>query len=184
MYAPVERIVAWSRDGRGPRRPLILCEYNHAMGQAGGLADYWAVFGVERGLQGGFVWEWCDHALRRREPDGSTWLAYGGDFGEVEHDGHFVCDGLVSRRPCAASAARRAGRADAAGRCRAEPATAACSCPTAAGSPPSTTSRRRGRVEVDGRRHRRPGGCDLADVATAAAPVVDLPDGATAATVA
>ena len=96
MYASVERIVAWSRAGRDRRRPLILCEYAHAMGQCGGLADYWAVFGVERGLQGGFVWEWCDHALRRREPDGSTWLAYGGDFGEVEHDANFVCDGLVS----------------------------------------------------------------------------------------
>ena len=96
MYAPVERIVRWSREGRDRRRPLILCEYGHAMGQAGGLDDYWAVFGVEPGLQGGFVWEWADHALRRVDADGTTWLAYGGDFGEQEHDGHFVCDGLVS----------------------------------------------------------------------------------------
>ena len=66
MYASVERIVQWSADGRD-RRPLILCEYNHAMGQAGGLADYWAVFGEVEGLQGGFVWEWADHGLRRRE---------------------------------------------------------------------------------------------------------------------
>jgi beta-galactosidase len=95
MYASVERIVEWSADGRD-RRPLILCEYNHAMGQAGGLADYWSVFGAVEGLQGGFVWEWVDHGLRRREPDGSSWIAYGGDFGEVEHDGNFVCDGLVS----------------------------------------------------------------------------------------
>ena len=55
---------AWAEDGRDTRRPLILCEYNHAMGQAGGLGDYWALFG-RHGLQGGFVWEWCDHALRR-----------------------------------------------------------------------------------------------------------------------
>ncbi|MGH9270672.1 MAG: glycoside hydrolase family 2 TIM barrel-domain containing protein, partial [Ilumatobacteraceae bacterium] len=96
MYAPVERIVRWSREHRDQRRPLILCEYGHAMGQAGGLDDYWAVFGVEPGLQGGFVWEWADHALRRRNSDGTTWLAYGGDFGEIEHDGRFVCDGLVS----------------------------------------------------------------------------------------
>ena len=95
MYASVERIVQWSADGRD-RRPLILCEYNHAMGQAGGLADYWAVFGEVEGLQGGFVWEWADHGLRRHEPDGTTWIAYGGDFGESEHDGNFVCDGLVS----------------------------------------------------------------------------------------
>ena len=95
MYASVERIVQWSNDGRD-RRPLILCEYSHAMGQAGGLADYWAVFGEVEGLQGGFVWEWADHGLRRHEPDGTSWIAYGGDFGEVDHDGNFVCDGLVS----------------------------------------------------------------------------------------
>jgi beta-galactosidase len=95
MYASMERIVEWSADGHD-RRPLILCEYNHAMGQAGGLADYWSVFGAVEGLQGGFVWEWADHGLRRHESDGTTWIAYGGDFGEVEHDGNFVCDGLVS----------------------------------------------------------------------------------------
>jgi beta-galactosidase len=95
MYASVDRITEWSRAGTD-RRPLILCEYNHAMGQAGGLADYWAVFGSVGGLQGGFVWEWADHGLRRNEPDGSSWIAYGGDFGEASHDGNFVCDGLVS----------------------------------------------------------------------------------------
>lgn len=95
MYSSVDRIVHWSRNG-GDRRPLILCEYNHAMGQAGGLADYWAVFGAEEGLQGGFVWEWADHGLCRTEPDGGEWFAYGGDFGEIDHDGRFVCDGLVS----------------------------------------------------------------------------------------
>ena len=95
MYASVERIIRWSEEGRD-RRPLILCEYNHAMGQAGGLADYWAVFGRVEGLQGGFVWEWADHGLRKTDSGGRTFIAYGGDFGEAEHDGNFVCDGLVS----------------------------------------------------------------------------------------
>lgn len=95
MYASVERITRWSADG-ADRRPLVLCEYAHAMGQAGGLADYWDAFGRVEGLQGGFVWEWADHALRRVEADGSTWWAYGGDYGELEHDANFVCDGLVS----------------------------------------------------------------------------------------
>lgn len=95
MYTPPERIVEWSADGRD-RRPLVMCEYGHAMGQAGGLDRYWSMFGRLEGVQGGFVWEWADHGLRRHEPDGSTWIAYGGDFGEVEHDGSFVCDGLVS----------------------------------------------------------------------------------------
>ncbi len=66
------------------------------MGQAGGLDAYWAAFGDERGLQGGFVWEWADHGLRRHDEDGTAWLAYGGDFGEARHSGSFVCDGLVS----------------------------------------------------------------------------------------
>ena len=94
MYASPAQIRAWADDRRDTRRPLILCEYNHAMGQAGGLADYWALFGRD-GLQGGFVWEWCDHALRRLDA-GAPVLGYGGDFGEVLHDGAFVCDGLVS----------------------------------------------------------------------------------------
>ena len=96
MYETPERIAAWSDAEQDCRRPLILCEYAHAMGQAGGLQAYWALFGHRRGLQGGFVWEWADHGLRRREPDGTTWLAYGGDFGETAHDATFVCDGLVS----------------------------------------------------------------------------------------
>ena len=96
MYESPERILAWSKAGADLRRPLILCEYGHAMGQAGGIDAYWALFGVERGLQGGFIWEWADHGLRRHEADGTTWLAYGGDFGEPAHDGTFVCDGLVS----------------------------------------------------------------------------------------
>jgi len=96
MYASGEEIEEWSRRAADPRRPLILCEYSHAMGQAGGLDAYWSRFGELDGLQGGFVWEWCDHGLRRREADGTEWFAYGGDFGEERHDGRFVCDGLVS----------------------------------------------------------------------------------------
>ncbi|HEY5155192.1 MAG TPA: glycoside hydrolase family 2 TIM barrel-domain containing protein, partial [Acidimicrobiales bacterium] len=72
MYATAEQITEWSRAGRDPRRPLILCEYGHAMGQAGGLDAYWALFGNEPGLQGGFVWEWADHGLRRHDPDGTA----------------------------------------------------------------------------------------------------------------
>jgi len=91
MYPSVDALVEWARSGRDDRRPLIMCEYAHAMGNSGGLSDYFAVFDAEAGLQGGFIWEWCDHALRR---DGR--LHYGGDFGEPVHDANFCCDGLVS----------------------------------------------------------------------------------------
>ena len=92
MYATVDQITAWANSGRDRRRPLILCEFNHAMGNAGGLADYVDAFDSVQGLQGGFIWEWCDHGLRRS--DGS--LGFGGDFGEERHDANFCCDGLVS----------------------------------------------------------------------------------------
>ena len=96
MYAPIEAIRQYGEDGLGTR-PLILCEYSHAMGNSNGsLADYWEVITTTSGLQGGFIWEWKDHGLRQRLPDGTVRLAYGGDFGERPHDGNFVADGLVS----------------------------------------------------------------------------------------
>ena len=67
MYASIEDIVAWARSGRDTRRPLILCEYSHAMGNSNGsLADYWEAIESTHGLQGGFIWEWLDHGLAPR----------------------------------------------------------------------------------------------------------------------
>ncbi len=96
MYPEIADIEAYGLAGDGGR-PLIMCEYSHAMGNSnGGLADYWDVITRTPGLQGGFIWEWKDHGLRQTLPDGSTRLAYGGQFGESPHDGNFVADGLVS----------------------------------------------------------------------------------------
>lgn len=97
MYTSIDDLVGWARRGAEERRPLILCEYSHAMGNSNGsLADYAAAFETEEGLQGGFIWEWAEHGVRRA--DGS--IGYGGDFGEGErigrHDGNFCLDGLVS----------------------------------------------------------------------------------------
>jgi beta-galactosidase len=89
MYPSIEQLDGWIA---GPdRRPMILCEYSHAMGTSnGGLVDYWERFDAGTGVQGGFVWEWADHALRR---DGR--LVVGGGFDEPDHDGAFCADGLV-----------------------------------------------------------------------------------------
>jgi beta-galactosidase len=96
MYAPIDAIRHYGESGRGSR-PLILCEYSHAMGNSNGtLADYWDVITSTPGLQGGFLWEWKDHGIRQTLPDGTVRLAYGGQFGEHPHDGNFVADGLVS----------------------------------------------------------------------------------------
>jgi beta-galactosidase len=83
-------------DQRRREMPFIHIEYAHAMGNGpGGLADYQALYEQYPRCQGGFVWEWIDHGLRRRTADGREFFAYGGDFGEVLHDGNFVADGLV-----------------------------------------------------------------------------------------
>ncbi len=90
MYADVASIEAFAEFSDDPR-PLILCEFSHAMGNSnGGLADYYAAFDRHDALQGGFVWEWIDHGIKV----GDHW-AYGGDFGEQRHDANFCADGLV-----------------------------------------------------------------------------------------
>ena len=95
MYPAIDRIVTWGRSGEGDR-PLILCEYSHAMGNSNGsLADYWAAIETTPGLQGGFLWEWKDHGLRQEVPDGRWRFAYGGQFGDEPNDANFVADGLV-----------------------------------------------------------------------------------------
>jgi len=78
-------------------RPIILCEYSHAMGNSNGsLSDYFHLFKSRAGIQGGFIWEWVDHGLRVKTADGREHFAYGGDFGDTPNDANFVCDGMVS----------------------------------------------------------------------------------------
>ncbi len=76
--------------------PFVLCEYAHAMGNGpGGLLEYQELFEKYPRCMGGFIWEWIDHGIRQTTPDGREYFAYGGDFGEVVHDGNFCIDGLV-----------------------------------------------------------------------------------------
>lgn len=87
------------RPGQAARlvdRPAMLCEYAHAMGNGpGALAEYEEAFETLEGWAGGFVWEWRDHGLLTTTPEGTPYHGYGGDFGEILHDGSFVMDGLV-----------------------------------------------------------------------------------------
>ncbi|CAN5476659.1 hypothetical protein BH24CHL9_BH24CHL9_08920 [soil metagenome] len=95
MYPEIAAIVEHARSGK-QRWPLIMCEYSHAMGNGSGtLAEYWDAIESTPGLQGGFIWEWCDHGLVQQLPDGGTRWAYGGDFGDQPNDGDFCTDGLV-----------------------------------------------------------------------------------------
>ncbi len=91
MYWTTDRIQEYHRQTGDPR-PFFLCEYSHAMGNGpGDLADYWKVIRREPWMIGGCIWEWADHVA----PIAPGKLGYGGDFGEVTHDGNFCCDGLV-----------------------------------------------------------------------------------------
>lgn len=85
-----------AQSARQRTKPYLHCEYAHAMGNGpGGIDAYEDLVDSYPRLHGGFVWEWRDHGLRASTPDGVEYFAYGGDFGEVVHDGNFVMDGLV-----------------------------------------------------------------------------------------
>jgi len=82
-----------------PERPLILCEYAHAMGNSvGNLKDYWETFESYKALQGGFIWDWVDQVILQKDSLGVEFWAYGGDFGTefAEHDSNFCANGLVA----------------------------------------------------------------------------------------
>ena len=96
MYPGIEEI----RDylDSGPDKAFVLVEYCHAMGNGpGDLEDYWEIIRGDERMCGGFVWEWCDHAVAAgTSDDGQLVHLYGGDHGEDIHDGNFCVDGLVS----------------------------------------------------------------------------------------
>ena len=103
MYASTQAVDSYFNGGEldenlhGRRMPFIQCEYIHAMGNGPGDAeDYQQRIMQYPGFCGGFVWEWCDHAVYGgTTPDNRPIYRYGGDFGEFPHDGNFCMDGLV-----------------------------------------------------------------------------------------
>jgi len=95
MYPSIREIK--DHLAQNPDKPYILCEYCHAMGNGpGDLEDYFQVFENDPRMCGGFVWEWCDHAIYHgTASNGKSKYYYGGDHGETVHDGNFCMDGLV-----------------------------------------------------------------------------------------
>ena len=78
-----------------PKKPLVLCEYTHAMGNSNGsVHDYWKIVRKYPSMQGGFVWDFVDQAVWKTDSFG-TWLSYGGDHGDQPNDDNFNCNGLV-----------------------------------------------------------------------------------------
>lgn len=77
-------------------RPLILCEYAHAMGNSlGSFNEYWDAFREFPRLQGGFIWDWVDQGLSQWDENGKHFWAYGGDFGDEINDRQFCINGLI-----------------------------------------------------------------------------------------
>lgn len=95
MYPSVEEIKAYFE--KGIDKPFVLCEYAHAMGNSpGDLIKYDELIQKHDEFIGGYVWEWCDHALFVKNcKNNKKAFGYGGDFGEKNHDGNFCMDGLV-----------------------------------------------------------------------------------------
>ncbi|MEJ6951907.1 beta-galactosidase, LacZ type [Natronospora cellulosivora (SeqCode)] len=94
MYTRVWDIEKYAKNN--PEKPFILCEYSHAMGNScGNLHKYWDLFEKYDVLQGAFIWDWIDQAIRTKTEDGIEYMAYGGDFGDSPNDGNFSGNGLI-----------------------------------------------------------------------------------------
>ncbi|KAI0125877.1 hypothetical protein BJ170DRAFT_451574 [Xylariales sp. AK1849] len=96
MYPPIEEIVKFAED-ESKTKPMVLCEYVHAMGNGpGNIKEYIDVFYKYPKLQGGFVWEWANHGLWTQDKEtGDGFFAFGGDFGDIPNDSNFVMDGVL-----------------------------------------------------------------------------------------
>ncbi len=97
MYMRIDGMKKYAHDVA--EKPLIQCEYAHAMGNSvGNLQDYWDLIESEPVCQGGFIWDWVDQGLVKKNEKGEEFWAYGGDFGPdtVPSDGNFCINGLVN----------------------------------------------------------------------------------------
>jgi beta-galactosidase len=101
MYERIPGIIRLATNN--DPRPMVLCEYAHAMGNSvGNLPEYWEAIRAHKRLIGAFIWDWVDQGIRKKSPDGKTFFwAYGGDFGDVPNDDNFCCNGLTQpdRKP-------------------------------------------------------------------------------------
>jgi beta-galactosidase len=97
MYMRIPDMVAYAENN--PKRPLIQCEYAHAMGNSvGNLQEYWDVIEKYDVLQGGFIWDWVDQGILTKNEAGEGYWAYGGDLGgmEYQNDANFCLNGVVN----------------------------------------------------------------------------------------
>ena len=98
QYPGVKYLEKWASEKQ--TKPMIISEYSHAMGNSNGnLVDLWEVIYKEENtqLQGGYIWDWIDQALVKKDDAGNEFWAYGGDYGEgMPSDDNFLCNGIIS----------------------------------------------------------------------------------------
>jgi len=96
MY-PSPKGVKNLNDLEPTNRPIVLCEYAHAMGNSlGNYKEYWDLFHSEKRLIGGYIWDYIDQGLEKTDENGTKFYAYGGDYGDSINSGNFCLNGIVA----------------------------------------------------------------------------------------
>lgn len=96
MYAPIDEMVAWANHPVD-HRPVIWCEYAHAMGNSlGDFYKFWDAIRANKRMIGAFIWDWTDQGILQTDANGKKYWAYGGDFGDKINSGNFCINGVIS----------------------------------------------------------------------------------------
>jgi beta-galactosidase len=98
MYPRVRSMKAYAED-KNKKRPYIMCEYSHAMGNSNGnFQEYFDIMEIDPKMQGGFIWDWVDQGFKQTDKSGNIFWGYGGDLGSYEYlnDENFCANGLIA----------------------------------------------------------------------------------------
>ncbi|GAA4238731.1 beta-galactosidase LacZ [Postechiella marina] len=96
MYPEIYQLESMAKS-KHINRPIIMCEYAHAMGNSiGGLGEYWDLIHANKNLIGGFIWDMIDQGLETKNDKGEMFYAYGGDFKDIPNDKNFCINGVFS----------------------------------------------------------------------------------------
>jgi len=96
MYPSLDQLKALG-DNSNLKRPVVMCEYAHAMGNSlGNLKEYWDIVYSTPIIAGGFIWDWIDQGIRAEDDNGTAYWKYGGDFGDQPNLGNFCINGVIN----------------------------------------------------------------------------------------
>ncbi|BDD02325.1 glycoside hydrolase family 2 TIM barrel-domain containing protein [Persicobacter psychrovividus] len=96
MYPTIDVLKRMAED-KSVKRPILMCEYAHAMGNStGNMKEYWDLIRQKKNLIGGFIWDWMDQGIAMTDEDGKKYWAYGGDFGDKPNDNNFCINGIIA----------------------------------------------------------------------------------------